>query len=276
MKWLNKLERRFGSYAIRDLMKYIVILNALAFVLVYIDPTGTFYNKLVLDPAMVFKGQVWRLVTFVFLPPSFSLLWVALTLYFYYSIGVALEHEWGSFRFNMYYLIGMLGTIAVSLIFGFPATALFINLSLFLAFARLYPDYEILIFYMLPVKIKYIAILDWLYFASAILLGSMPSKVIAIVSLINYFLFFGADIFSRAKLNKQVHSRRQSFKRDMPREITYHRCTVCGRTEKDDPKLEFRYCNECEGDYEYCMEHVRNHEHKTKPSNVIEFKSKQE
>lgn len=276
MKWLNKLERSLGRYAIRDLMKYIVILNAIAFALIYLDPTGLFYSKLVLNPNLVLKGEVWRLVTFIFIPPSFSLLWVFFTLYFYYNIGLALEHEWGTFRFNMYYLLGMLGTVIISMIFGFVGTPLYINLSLFLAFARLYPNYEILIFYVIPVKVKYLAWLDWIYIIFTILSGSIPSKLIAIVSIINYFIFFGTDILSRAKHNNQVHQRRQSFRRELPKEMTYHRCTVCGKTEKDDPKLEFRYCNECEGDYEYCMEHVRNHEHITKPSNVIEFKSKQE
>lgn len=276
MKWIDKLERSLGRFAIRDLMKYIVMLNAVAFVLIYLDPTGIIYSKLVLSPDMVLRGEVWRLVTFVFIPPSLSLLWGFITLYFYYSIGMALEDEWGTFRFNLYYFLGMLGTIIVSMIFGFEATALYINLSLFLAFARLYPNYEILLFYIIPVKMKYLALADWIFIAYTVLFGSIPSKIIAIVSIANYFIFFGTDIFSRAKHNRQVQQRRQSYKRELPREMTYHRCTVCGKTEKDDPTLEFRYCNECEGDYEYCMEHVRNHEHIKKPSNVIEFRGKQE
>lgn len=276
MKWVNKLERFFAKFAIRNLMTYIVMLNAVAFVLIYLDSTGFVYSKLILMPALVFKGEVWRLISFIFIPPSTDLLWGLITLYFYYSIGTTLEHEWGTVRFNMYYILGMLGTIAVSMIFGVFGTSIYVNLSLFLAFARLYPNHEMLIFFMIPVKIKYLAMVDWFFFALVILFGPVSSKLAAIIALINYFAFFGFDIFSTLKLNRQVHQRRQTFRSQMPREVTIHRCTVCGKTEKDDPKLEFRYCSLCEGDYEYCMEHLRNHEHIVKKSNVIEFKNRQE
>lgn len=261
MKWLDKLERVLGRFAIKNLMMYIVLLNAVAFVLIYLDPTNIFLSKLTLEPNLVFKGEVWRLISFIFVPPNLSLFWGLITLYFYYSIGTSLEHEWGTFKFNIYYLLGMLGTIAVSLIFGISATSLYINLSLFLAFAKIYPDFELLIFYIIPVKVKYLAMLDWGFIILMILFGGIATKITAIVALINYFAFFGVDIFSKAKHNRQVHYRRQSFRSQLPKDITYHRCTICGKTEKDDPSLEFRYCNECDGDYEYCMEHVRNHEH---------------
>jgi hypothetical protein len=276
MKWLNKLERVFGRFAVKNLMTYIVMLNAVAFVLIYLDPTRILYSKMVLIPELVFRGEIWRLVTFIAIPPSFSLMWVFFTLYFYYMVGGALENEWGTFRFNAYYFLGIFATIAVSLIFGISATPTFINLSLFLAFARIYPNYELLIYFILPVKIKYLAMLQWAFIIFTVLTGSMPSKLMATVSLVNYFIFFGADILTGAKSNRQVHQNRQRFKVDIPKDFTYHKCTVCGKTEKDDPKLEFRYCDQCEGDYEYCMEHVRSHEHITKPSNVIEFKNKQE
>lgn len=276
MKWLNKLESVFGRFAIKNLMTYIVMLNAVAFVLIYLDTTGMIYSKMVLIPQLVFKGEIWRLVTFIAIPPSASLMWVFFSLYFYYMVGGALENEWGTFRFNAYYFMGIFATIAVALIFGVSATPVFINLSLFLAFARIYPNYELLIFFILPVKIKYLAMLEWAFIILSILNGTMATAAAAIVSIINYFVFFGADILSGAKSNRQVHQSRQRFRAEIPRDFTYHKCTTCGKTEKDDPKLEFRYCDQCEGDYEYCMEHVRNHEHITKPSNVIEFKSKQE
>ncbi|MGB7605851.1 MAG: hypothetical protein WBL93_10285, partial [Lutisporaceae bacterium] len=141
MKWLNKLERVLGRFAIKNLMMYIVLLNGVAFILIKLDTTGTFNSMLMLDPHLVFKGEVWRLISFIFIPPSTDLLWGFLILYFYYNIGIGLEHEWGTFKFNIYYLLGMLGTIVISLIFGFQTTSLYINLSLFLAFARIYPDY---------------------------------------------------------------------------------------------------------------------------------------
>jgi hypothetical protein len=276
MKWLYKLEKVFGRFAIKNLMTYIVMLNAAAFVLIRLDQTGFAYSKMVLIPQLVFKGEIWRLFTFVAIPPSLSLFWVFFTLYFYYMVGGALENEWGTFRFNAYYFLGIFATIAVSLIFGIPTTPIFINLSLFLAFARIYPNYELLIYFILPVKIKYLAMLEWAFIIYTVLTGSMPSKMAAIVSLINYFIFFGGDILSGAKSNRQMHQSRQRFRADVPRDFTYHKCTVCGKTEKDDPNMEFRYCDQCEGDYEYCMEHVRNHEHIKKPSNAIEVKNKQE
>jgi hypothetical protein len=276
MKWLYKLERVFGRFAIRNLMKYIVMLNAVAFVLIYLDKTGLVYSKMVLIPQLVLKGEIWRVLTFIAIPPSDRLLWVFFSLYFYHMVGGALENEWGTFRFNAYYFLGILSTIAVSFIFGIPVTPVFINLSLFLAFARIYPNYELLIYFILPVKVKYLAMLQWAFIVLTVLGGGMPSKITAIVSIINYFIFFGADILSGAKSNRQVHNNRQRFRSELPKDFTYHKCTVCGKTEKDDSKLEFRYCDQCEGDYEYCMEHIRNHEHITKPSNVIEFKNKQE
>jgi hypothetical protein len=276
MKWLYKLERVLGRFAIRNLMKYIVILNAVTFALIYLDPTGIVYSKMVLIPQLVLRGEIWRVITFIAIPPSLSLMWVFFTLYFYYMVGGALENEWGTVRFNVYYFLGILGTIAVSFIFGIPVTPIYINLSLFLAFARIYPNYELLIFFILPVKIKYLAMLEWVFIIFTILTGSMPSKLTAIVSILNYFIFFGGEILAGAKSNRQVHHNRQRFRADIPKDFTYHKCTVCGKTEKDDPKLEFRYCDQCEGDYEYCMEHVRNHEHIVKASNVIKFKDKQE
>lgn len=280
MKWLNKLERVLGRFAIRNLMTYIVMLNAIAFVLIYLDlyilQTGILYSKMVLIPELVLKGEVWRLVTFLAIPPSLSLMWVFFTLYFYYMVGGALESEWGTFKFNAYYFLGILATIAVSFIFNVAVEPIYINLSLFLAFARIYPNYELLIFFILPVKVKYLALLEWAFIAMTILNGSMSSKLTAIISIINFFIFFGPDILSGAKTNKQVHQNRQRFRHEIPKDFTYHKCTICGKTEKDDPTLEFRYCDKCEGDYEYCMEHVKNHEHISRPSNVIEFRNKQE
>ena len=237
MKWLNKSEKVFGRFAIRNLMKYIVMLNAVAFVLIYLDPTGMIYSKMVLIPQLVFQGEIWRLITFIAIPPSFSLIWVFFSLYFYHMVGGALEHEWGTFKFNAYYFLGIFGTIAVSLIFGIPVTPTYINLSLFLAFARIYPNYELLIYFILPVKVKYLALLQWIFIAYTVLTGSMPSKITAIVSIVNYFIFFGPDILSGAKSSRQVQQNRQRFRADIPRDFTYHRCTTCGKTEKDDSKL---------------------------------------
>jgi hypothetical protein len=160
----------------------------------------------------------------------------------------------------------MLGTAIAAFITGYGATSLYINLSLFLAFARLYPDYELLLFFVIPVKMKYLAVVDWAFIAFSVLAGDIPTKIIAVVSLLNYFLFFWRDIVTRSRNSRQTYNNRKRFRTELPRNFTIHRCTICGKTEKSDPNMDFRYCPECEGDYEYCMEHVRNHEHIHKSS----------
>jgi membrane associated rhomboid family serine protease len=262
LNWLDKLERRFGRYAIKNLMVYIVGMTGIVYALTYVSSSSFIIGKLMLIPQLVLRGEVWRLVTYLFIPPSSSPMWILFVLYFYYMVGSALESEWGSFRFNIFYLMGMLGTTAAAFITGYGATSLYINMSLFLAFARIYPDYELLLFFVLPIKVKYLAMVDWAFFFFTLLFGDMASRLVAVVSIINYFLFFGKDILSRTKSSRQVHSNRRRFRAELPKDFTIHRCTTCGKTEKDDPNMDFRYCPECEGDYEYCMDHVRNHEHK--------------
>ena len=142
MNILNKLERKFGRYAIKQLIVYIVGINALIYMLRIGMPQSDAISKLLLDPHLIMQGEVWRLITWVFIPPSASLLWIFFILYFYYMIGTGLEHEWGSFRFNIYYFTGVAATAIAAFITGQGATALYLNLSLFLAFAYIYPDFR--------------------------------------------------------------------------------------------------------------------------------------
>lgn len=261
MNWLDKLERKLGKFAIRNLMAYIVGITGIVFALSYYDRNRLVIGKLMLVPELVLRGEVWRLITYIFIPPSLSLIWILFSLYFYYMVGSALEHEWGSFKFNIFYLTGMIGTTIAAFITGYGATSLYLNLSLFLAFAQIYPDYELLMFFIIPVKMKYLAMLEWGFLAFTVITGDMSIRIIAVVSILNYFLFFGRDTLGRFKSNRQTYNNRRSFQSKLPRNFTIHKCTICGKTEKDDPNMDFRYCPECEGDYEYCMEHVRNHEH---------------
>ncbi|HPZ64344.1 MAG: rhomboid family intramembrane serine protease [Dethiobacteria bacterium] len=209
MKWLNKLERRYGRYAVKNLMLYIIGLNALIFVWVQIDPAA--YHLLVLHPSLVLRGELWRLVTFIFIPPTFSPLWLIFTLYFYYLVGSGLEQAWGSFKFNVYYLVGMIATILAAFITGHGATGVYLNLSLFFAFATLYPDFQVLLFFILPVKVKYLAWLNAAFLGYTLLFSPWPSKVAALASVLNYFIFFGEDIFRQAKLKNQVWRNRRRF-----------------------------------------------------------------
>ena len=149
------LERKLRRYAISDLMKYIVIGQGIVFALLYIWPTLGYrlYSLITLTRAGLMRGQIWRLVTFVFVPPSSSPIFILFALYFYYMIGIGLENQWGKVKFNLYYLVGMLGSIIAALITGYADNA-FLNLSLFFAYAALYPDQEVLLFMILPITIE--------------------------------------------------------------------------------------------------------------------------
>lgn len=259
LKWLNKLERKYGRYAISGLMKYIVAANLAVFLLEVINPG--LEGNLMLIPQAVMAGQVWRLVTFILIPPATSAFWILFTLYFYYIIGMGLEQAWGSFKFNIYYLVGMIATIIVSLIGGSPATGVFINLTLFLAFASIYPNHEVLLFFILPVKVKYLGILNAVLLAQQFIMGGVGIKLMILASLANYFIFFGKDFIELFKTKKKVKKNKEKFKVIEMKDYVRHRCTVCGITERDDPNMEFRYCSKCSGHKEYCMNHLKNHEH---------------
>ena len=197
MNWLYKLERRFGRFGITNLMLYIV--TTMLFVAIFDMVIGFPLSRwLALIPAYVMQGQIWRLITFIFLPPATSPLALVLSLYFYYIMGSTLERVWGTFRFNLYYLFGMVGCMIAGLITGY-GTNVYLNLSLFLAFAYLFPEHKVLLFYVIPIKMKYIAYLDWALFALELLTGSWSAKAAVIASLINFFIFFGPDIVERIR-----------------------------------------------------------------------------
>lgn len=270
MNWIDKLERKYGKLAIRGLITYIIAINAVVFALVYVTGFYEIIDLMTLDPTLVLKGQIWRLITYIFIPPDTGIFWIIFALYFAYMVGTALEHEWGSFRFNLYYLMGMLGTTIAAFISGGSVSAVYLNLSLFLAFARIYPDFELLLFFILPVKVKYMAWLNWIYIGFTVISQPIAYKLAALASVINYFIFFGKDIVKKSKTSRQTYYNRKRFQSNLPTKTYIHKCTICGITEKDNPDMEFRYCSKCEGDYEYCMDHLKNHEHKTK---IIDFQS---
>lgn len=212
LKFLDKLERKFGKFAIRGLMTYIAIGNLAIFLLSLNFLFPSLISYLTLNPALVLKGQVWRLITYIFIPPDTSILFILLSVYFYYMIGNTLEREWGSFRLNAYYLTGMIATtIAAFITGGTFSTPL--NLSLFLAFAYLFPNYEILVFFVLPVKMKYLAWLELALIGVTVIIGSLPEKIAAIASLVNFVLFFGEDMINRIRMRgKSYYNRRNYFK----------------------------------------------------------------
>ncbi len=258
--WLDRLERKIGKYSIRNLMLYITTLNGAVFLLSFLVPELNILNKLALVPSLVLEGEVWRLLTFLFIPMNFSPIWILFTLYFYYMIGSTLENEWGSFKFNVYYLVGVLGTIAGAFLGG-AGTAEYLNLSLIFAFAFLFPNYEMMLFFFVPVKIKYLAIIYAAFLVFNFGLSPVYGLITVLGSALNFILFFWKDVYYKLRFRQKAQKNRQDFKSKIPKIHVMHRCTVCGKTDVEDRKMDFRYCVDCEGDYEYCMDHLYNHEH---------------
>lgn len=208
---LNRLERKTGRFAIHNLMFILVVGMFTLFAAELAFPQLNLYDWLSFRRDLIFQGQVWRLITFIFLPPNSSIFWIVFTLYFYYMIGDALERQWGAFRFNVYYLIGVIGLIISGMITGFTANAP-LNMSLFFAFAVLFPDYQVMLFFMIPVKIKYLAFVDALLFIISLVMGSLPTKIAILFSLLNFFLFFGGDFISRLKSQKEYRKNQKNFR----------------------------------------------------------------
>ena len=217
LKWINKLERKYRRYAISNLMTYIIALNAAVYVINLLIPQSNLYAKLALNPAMILRGEIWRLITFLFLPPSSSPIFIVFVLYFYYLVGSNLEYQWGSFRFNIYYLICVLSSIAASFIsyaitgFGLVSPE-HLNLSLFLAFAHQFPYFEVLLFFFIPIKVKYLAWFNWAFIVFALIFRPLPMKLAAIASVVNYFIFFGSDLITTIKLRIQTYKKRKRFR----------------------------------------------------------------
>ncbi len=213
--WLNKLQRKYGRYSIQNLMNSIVLGMGIVYVLdFFFYPVMhlSLSSMLCFDRAAILHGQIWRLVTFIFLPPNTSVLWILFSLYFYQLLGNQLENQWGTFRFNVFYLCGMLGTILSGFITGY-ATNTYLNLSLFLAFALLYPNFEFLLFFILPIKAKYLALVDAIGLVLMFFASNWSGKLALLFSLINVALFFGGDLMRDIKNAKRRYEWRQQFKR---------------------------------------------------------------
>lgn len=211
MKWMNKLEFKYRRYAIKNLIFYIIAFNALIFVLDFVVPRGVSLDVLVLYPRLVLQGEVWRLVTYIFLPPSSSPIWIIFILYFYYLVGTGLEQAWGAFRFNIYYILGMIGTTIAAFITGAGYTGVYLNLSLFFAFAHLFPDFQILLFFILPIKVKYLAWLNWILLGVTVFTMPLPHKLAVVAAVLNYLVFFGPDIYRNIRLRRRVQLNRKKF-----------------------------------------------------------------
>ncbi|HEY0368460.1 MAG TPA: rhomboid family intramembrane serine protease [Chthoniobacterales bacterium] len=259
MTWLDKLERRIGFIAIPGLIRIMVAFTALVYLLTFINPE--FLTVLALDPARIRHGEVWRLVTYLFLPNSpaqpgsmLSPLWVVMALWFLWFIGEGLERAWGAFRLTLYVLIGMIGTTVAAFLFGAQFSNSMLASSLFFAFAWFYPDEIIYVLFILPMKIKWLAWVMAALIIFAFVTGPMALRMATIAALSNYIIFFGPEIVHRLRHRQEVTVRRKRFEMQTRSETEpLHRCAVCGATEASDASLEFRVARDGE---EYCMTHL--------------------
>lgn len=272
--WLDKMECRFGRYAIRNLTMYLLAGYAIGYLLSFTMPQ--LLNYFTLEPALILKGQVWRLLSWVIIPPNDNIIFVIFMMLLYYSLGNTLESYWGAFRYNVYIFSGILFTVIGAFIvngliggitgFGSLYSTYYINMSIFLACASIMPDYQLLLYGIIPIKMKWLAILDVVLLAVDAVQGGLIIRIVIIASLLNFIIFFFCNRNLRGHSPKQA-ARRKKFQKQISRPQNQyaggakHRCAVCGRTELDDPTLEFRYCSKCNGNYEYCQEHLFTHEH---------------
>jgi membrane associated rhomboid family serine protease len=312
---LKSLRNRFERFCYRNrnkgipnLMLYISIANAVVYVMSLIDGSNTLYSVLCFDRDLILQGQIWRLLTCI-CTSVFSygnLVFVAISLLCYYSLGKAVENTWGTFRFNLFYLTGILLMDVFALVFGgmtftfagvtyhmdpgfYADMGSHLNLSLFIAYATLYPNAQFLFLFIIPVKawifaLIYLGITLYQVIHYTFIVTAFPHGLFPLVALLNYFLFFGKDVvnifpmswranFSRLFKKKKKYAPGPAKTIPFPTAGSYqatvsqpkapynHRCTVCGRTDISDPELEFRYCSRCNGYFCYCEEHISNHVH---------------
>ena len=272
---------RHPRFGIANLMRYIVIGNAAVYLLTMLtsakNPHALSFLSFNLNALL--HGEVWRLVTYIFVPNDFRPFWLLVSLYFYYWIGSTLEREWGTAKFNLYYFGGVLltviGTVLASLIAGVNFTVAgttYVNLSMFLAFAMLFPDTQVLLFFIIPIKMKWLAVVDGVFFAvnifSSLFARNWGAAVLPIVALLNFFVFIYPEVHYFAERKKYQHSRqtvhfKQAVKQQQQERGYHHKCAVCGKTDTDYPDLQFRYCSKCAGYHCYCQDHIFTHVHFT-------------
>lgn len=318
-RFLLKMERKFGKYSIKNLSLIMIICYAIGYVIEYVYPQAILW--LTLNPYLVLHGQVWRLISWILIPPDSGInIFTVIMLYFYYSIGKTLEEMWGDFRYNVYILSGILFTIiGAFIIYGFAyvqfadelskgtftAEQLFTTLayvqgggttvlpyywfteistyyvcmSIFLAFATMFPETRVFVMFVIPIRIKILGIIEAVFVVAEIVTSLMNGKwykaIIILLSLLNFAIFFfmNRSIVNHIKYNNmrrrsdymgKIRNARTNMGHeavhDGKKVITRHKCAICGRTELDGD-LEFRFCSKCDGNYEYCKDHINNHEH---------------
>ena len=291
MNYIDKLERKLGRYATDKMPLILIGCYAVGYIINF--ASDTMINYLTLNPYLILKGQVWRLVSWLLIPPSESnIFFVLIMLYFYYSISMSLMRTWGVFRYNLYIVVGLLFTIlgsflSMGLMYLFGSSVLntydaayvfqvgsryfstlYVNTSLLLAYAATFPDAMILLFFIIPLKVKWLG-----YFEGAVILyqiiagtGNPILNLFLRVGIISALANFGLFMLvgrGGMKINPKQFKRHVEFNRQTRRNpgITKHKCAICGRTDESNPELEFRFCSKCNGNYEYCQDHLFTHKH---------------
>lgn len=266
---------------IPNLMLYIVLGTAVVYIMSQMAGNYYLYNLLFFSREKILQGQIWRLITYPLTYDAGNLLLTAISLFCYYSLGRAMENVWGTLRFNLFYLTGIVMMDVYCMIFGGYASVTYLNLSLFLSYATLYPDSHFLLFFIIPVKAWIFALIDLVIVLIDLITYPFPYNLFSVISLANYFLFFGKDVLNVIPMSWRANARRLLRKRPKqqkakvipfdagsyeashatPKAPYTHRCTICGRTDVSNPELEFRYCSRCKGYYCYCQDHINNHSH---------------
>lgn len=286
---MKNLRRQFELFCyknrtkgIPNLMLYIVLGTAVVYVMSRIAGNTFLYYLLCFDRTAILHGQIWRLITYPLTYSAGNLLLTAVVLFCYYSLGRAMENIWGTLRFNLYYLSGVVMMDIYCMIFGGTADVAYLNMSLFLAYATLFPSATFLLFFIIPVKAWLFALIDLALVLVGLFSYPFPYNLFSVISLANYFLFFGKDVLNVIPMSWRANAarllRRKPPVQKKAKVIRFdagsyeasqatvkapytHKCTVCGRTDVSNPELEFRYCSKCRGYYCYCQEHINNHAH---------------
>ena len=268
-------------FGIPNLMMYITLISLAMWLFSVMDRSNALMSFFTFSPGLILKGQVWRLVTFIFVPQQSQSLWTLLFFYFYYWIGGLLEREWGTPRFNIFILSGIVFTVVFGFILYFITgggimdelyiSVSYIYLSMFFSFATLFPDMQVLFMFILPVKVKWIAYIDAAFFVYEVFATPFPYGLLPVVALLNYLIFFGDELLravipskaSRSKTTINFRRERAKAKYEQKTQSYTRKCSVCGRTDTDYPGLEFRYCSRCAGYHCFCIDHINNHVHFT-------------
>ena len=271
MRLIDRFCYKHPNFGIPNLMRYLTIANVVFWILGTANSVLLSYLRF--DAGLIMQGQIWRLITFMVYPPSMGLL-AFLVFYFYYWMGTALEQVWGTAQFNIYLLIGW----ALTVIYGFlvyfigglriSIDAQYLYLSMFFSYAALFPDQTVLLFFFIPIKMKYMAIIDAVYFLAAVITNPFPVNLLPVVAVLNFFIFFSGTLLQRIpkKASQSTINFRkasQKIRREEREKLYHHKCAVCGRTDTDYPGLEFCYCSRCAGYHCFCSDHINNHIHFT-------------